>query len=76
MEEDKFNGTNNKRRVNKIIDDMTLFDDDLMSHVFDNNIEATELLLRIILEEDIKVISVIGQDELKNPIVDGRNVTP
>ena len=75
MEEDKFNGTNNKRRVNKIIDDMTLFDDDLMSHVFDNNIEATELLLRIILEEDIKVISVIGQDELKNPIVDGRNVT-
>ena len=75
MEEGKFNSASNKIRVNKIIDDMTLFDDDLMSHVFDNNIEATELLLRIILEEDIKVISVTGQDELKNPIVDGRDVT-
>ncbi len=75
MEEGKFNGINNEKRVNKIIDDMTLFDDDLMSHVFDNNVEATELLLRIVLDEDIKVISVTGQDELKNPLVDGRNVT-
>ena len=46
-----------------------------MSHVFDKNIEATELILRIILGEDIKVISVEGQDELKNPLVDGRNIT-
>ena len=54
---------------------MTLFDDDLMSHVFDKNIEATELVLRIILGEDIKVISVTGQNELKNPIVGGRDIT-
>jgi hypothetical protein len=61
--------------VNKIIDDMSLFDDDLMSLVFDANIEATELLLKIILkQEDIKVISVTGQRELENPIVNGRNI--
>lgn len=40
---------------------MTPFDDDLMSHVFDKNIEATELILRIILEDDISVTSVEGQ---------------
>ena len=45
--------------LNKAIDDMTLFDDDLMSKVFDGNTEATELLLRIILErDDIKVLRV------------------
>jgi hypothetical protein len=61
--------------VNKIIDDMSLFDDDLMSLVFDANVEATELLLKIILkQDDIKVISVIGQRELENPIVNGRNI--
>ena len=31
--------------VEQIIDDMDLFDDDLMSVVFDGNIPATELLL-------------------------------
>ena len=70
-----FSGENQQKRVNKLVDDMTLFDDDLMSHVFDKNIEATELILRIILGEDIKVICVDGQDELKNPLVDGRNIT-
>lgn len=64
-----------KQRINKLIDDMTLFDDSLMSHVFDENIKATELMLRIILQEEIKVISVDGQDEFKNPIVGGRNIT-
>ena len=53
-------------RVNAVIDGLTLFDDDLMSRVFDKNIEVTELVLRIILGRNIKVISVIGQDELKN----------
>ena len=75
MIEDKFYDENQKKQVNKLVDDMTLFDDDLMSHVFDKNIEATELVLRIILGEDIKVISVEGQDELKNPIVGGRDIT-
>jgi hypothetical protein len=61
--------------VDQIVDDLTLFDDDLMSMVFDGNIEATELLLKIILKmDDIKVISVVGQRELENPIVKGRNI--
>lgn len=54
---------------------MTLFDDDLMSRVFDKNIEATELILRIIFGRDIKVVSVNGQEELKSSIVGGRNIT-
>ena len=61
--------------VEKIVDEMTLFDDDLMSIVFDGNIPATELLLRAILERnDIKVLSVVGQKELKNPVVGGRDI--
>ena len=39
------------KTVEQIVDDMNLFDDDLMSMVFDGNIEATELLLRIILKK-------------------------
>ena len=38
-----------RQLINRLIDRMTLFDDDLMSRVFDKNIVATELLLRIIL---------------------------
>ena len=30
-----------KENVNELVDKLTLFDDDLMSRVFDNNIEAT-----------------------------------
>ena len=66
---------NNKQHVEKIVDDMTLFDDDLMSMVFDSNIPATELVLKIILKtDDIKVVSVVGQKELKNPVAGGRNI--
>ena len=32
--------------VNELIDHLTLFDDDLMSRVFDKNTEATELILQ------------------------------
>lgn len=51
--------------INGLIEKMTLFDDNLMSLVFGQNIETTELLLRVIMERDIKVIDVWGQDELK-----------
>ena len=55
------------RTVEQIVDGMSLFDDDLMSMVFDGNIEATELLLKIILKkDDIQVISVVGQRELQD----------
>ena len=61
--------------VEEIVDNLTLFDDDLMSIVFDANIPATELILKIILDRnDIKVVSVVGQRELKNPIAGGRNL--
>lgn len=64
-----------REQLEAIIDNLTLFDDDLMSRVFDGNIAATELILKIFLErEDIKVISVIGQEEIKNPVVGGRNI--
>ncbi len=63
------------RTVDQIVDGMSLFDDDLMSMVFDGNIEATELLLRIILKkDDIQVISVVGQKELQSPVVGGRDI--
>lgn len=63
------------RTVEQIVDDMDLFDDDLMSMVFDGNNKAAELLLRIILKQgDITVISVVGQREFQSPVVDGRNV--
>ena len=76
MTEDKNSKvTQNQDRINKLIDGLTLFDDDLMSRVFDKNIEATELLLRIILERKIKVISVNGQEEMKSAAVGGRNIT-
>ena len=63
------------RTVEQIVDGMSLFDDDLMSMVFDGNMEATELLLKIILKkDDIRVISVVGQRELQSPVVGGRDI--
>ena len=63
------------RTVEQIVDGMNLFDDDLMSMVFDGNIEATEPLLKIILKkDDIQVISVVGQRELQSPVVGGRDI--
>ena len=51
-----------KKIVEQIVDDMDLFDDDLMAMVFDGNNLATGLLLKIILKrDDITVISVVGQ---------------
>lgn len=44
-----YSGCHDKENVNLLVDSLTLFDDDLMSRVFDNNIEATELVLSIIL---------------------------
>lgn len=76
MTEEKDNNVMQTREeVNRLIDGLTLFDDDLMSRVFDKNIEATELILRIILGRKIKVIRVNGQEEVRNAEVGGRNIT-
>ena len=63
-----------KKEINDLVDRLTLFDDDLMSRVFDGNIKATELILRIILGEELKVLWVRGQDTLRNPKIGGRNI--
>ena len=44
---------NNQRDINKIVDNMDLFDDDLMALVFKKNIPATELVLSIIFGRKI-----------------------
>ena len=63
------------KELDRAIDDLTLFDDDLMSKVFDGNTEATELLLRIILErDDVKVLRVKGQVDMKSPYPGGRSI--
>ena len=55
-------------RVNSLVDTLTLFDDELMARVFDRNAEATELVLRLILGRNIKVISLaIGQPQNQLP---------
>ena len=61
-------------RVNSLVDTLTLFDDELMGRVFDKNTQATELVLRLILGRNIKVISVNGQKEIRNAKVGGRNI--
>ena len=44
-----------------------LMDDEFMSKVFDGDIKSTELILRIIMDDDqIKVIDVVAQYEIKN----------
>lgn len=57
------------------IEKLCLLDDNLMTVVFDRNIEATEFLLNIILQrEDLKVLEVVSQREYKNPMTGGRSI--
>ena len=60
----------------KAIGKLNLLDDNLMTLVFDRNIEATELLLNVILQRnDLKVLEVVAQREYKNPMPGGRSIT-
>ena len=55
---------------------LCLLDDNLMTLVFDRNIEATELLLNVILQRnDLRVLEVVAQREYKNPMPSGRSIT-
>lgn len=59
----------------KMLAGFTLLDDDFMTFVFDRNIEATELVLNIILgRNDLKVVEVVAQREYKNPVTGGRSI--
>ena len=60
----------------QIISKLRLLDDELLNLVFDKNIEATELLLNIILQRsDLKVLEVVAQREYKNSMAGGRSIT-
>ena len=65
-----------KKETLEAIEKLSLMDDNLMTLVFDRNIEATELLLNVILgRDDLKVMEVVGQREYKNPMHGGRSIT-
>ncbi len=60
-------------KYGKHIDEFRLMDDDFMSVVFDNNIEATQLVLDIILsDKKFTVKKVTSQQEYKS--VEGRTI--
>ena len=71
------NQTDIKRKETlKAIETLSLLDDNLMTLVFDRNIEATELLLNVILQrDDLKVLEAVAQREYKNLLPDGRSLT-
>ncbi len=59
----------------KMLAGFRLLDDDFMTVVFDRNIEATELVLNVILERnDMKVLEVTAQREYKSPVTGGRTI--
>ncbi len=60
--------------IRKMVENMSLMDDDLMSRVFDHNIPATQLLIGTILQKEVQVVDAIGQEEMKNPLVGGRSI--
>ena len=58
-----------------MLSNLRLLDDDMMTLVFDKNIEATELLLNIILQRtDLKVLEVVAQREYKNTMAGDRSI--
>ena len=66
-----------KRKINEIdaiIDNMCLMDDDLMSRVFDENTEATQILIGTILQTEVEVVEAKGQWDMKNPLIDSRGI--
>ena len=65
-----------KKETLEAIEKLCLLDDNLMTLVFDRNIESTELLLNIILQrDDLKVLEAVAQREYKNPMSGGRSIT-
>ncbi len=56
--------TQDNKKINKIVDEMDLFDDELMTLVFNKNIPATELTLSIIIGRKITVIDIGTQEEM------------
>ena len=64
-----------KQRIEKLLDKLTLFDDELMTSVFDGNIPATELLLQLVLKKKVKVKSVKAQYTMPRTFHQGKSIT-
>lgn len=63
------------KEIEEILDGFRLLDDTFMTIFFNQNFEATELMLNIILgRTDLKIIRMEVQKIEKSPITDGRNV--
>ncbi len=60
--------------IDKIIDNMSLMDNELMAKVFDENKPATELLISTILQQEVVVKRTKGQFEMRNHLPKGRNI--
>lgn len=59
----------------QILKGFRLLDDDFMTMVFQENKEAAQLLLNILLKRgDIEIVEVATQKEEKNPVVGGRSI--
>ena len=65
----------NRDTINRLIDELTLFDDDFMRRVFDKNRAAVGLVLNIILNKKLRILNVRAQYNMNSRIVDGHNVT-
>ena len=62
-------GLKRKEKIQEAIAKMCLLNNNLMTLVFDKNVEATELILNIILQRnDLKVMEVVAQRGYKNPM--------
>lgn len=71
--ERKFSGKYSDE-IERIVDGLTLFDDDLMSRVFENNHKATELLLRIAIGKALTVEDVHGQIRFESHEIEGKDI--
>ena len=65
----------NKQQIDKLIDGFRLIDDTFMNKVFQGNIDAVELILRIVLKiKGIVVESPIVQKTMINPETGGKDI--
>ena len=68
-----YNEEQRKKQLNSKLEQFRLFDDAFMSKVFEDDVEATEFLLRTILQrDDLDVTESKGQSSVTNLL--GRSV--
>lgn len=72
---DKEKSRNRKpRKKQKLLEEMSLMDDEFMTLIFNENYEATELVLNVILgRKDLKVKTVEVQKTENSPLIGGKS---